>query len=77
MQCQWGYEEDPHQIASHAMQIVRKGHATPEGTAFYRMGMSDLYSIGQGHWRVTQALSESGGSKIFSADVMTYCLSII
>ena len=50
----------PHQIASHALQIVRKGHATPEGTAFYRMGMDDLYTIGRGHWRVTAAVSDTG-----------------
>ena len=32
-------------------QVVREGHATPEGTSTYKLAMEELYSIGEGHWR--------------------------
>ena len=35
--------------------MVRRGYASPEGTRQYQQYMEDLYDLGAGHWRSTQA----------------------
>ena len=47
--------------------MVRRGYASPEGTRQYQQYMEDLYDLGAGHWRSTQAeagqLGEGDGGR--------------